>query len=442
MAVPSLRQQICVVEAANPIESRTQVERILQSRIFRTSEVLRHLFAYLVERSLDGTADSLKEYTIGLDALGKPASFDPRQESVVRMHTARLRQKLAEYYRTEGVDDPVIVDMPKGGFRITFEARPRVVEPVAVPEIPIRVSEPAGRWRRREIVLATALVIATCCAVFFMTRLWRAETNGKSSLMAGATWTPALRELWDPLLSSSRRLVVCVATPLFVKVPGFGVVREPSTNDWDDVPGSRKLSSLEGALRAGISEPSYGYTEVGTATGAFVLGQFLAPRKQDVLITRANVLSWPEIAEDNVIFLGPATGIHQTEDIPTEAQLVLDPTGIRNLSPRPGESAFIADHPAEGGAEGGESYALISRVPAMNGPGAILMLSGNQISSVMGGVRAFPTPELAQMLVSRLKTASGNIPKYFQVVLSVKAMDDVPVKIGYVLHRELAAAKK
>ena len=116
---------------------------------------------------------------------------------------------------------------------------------------------------------------------------------------------------------------------------------------------------------------------------------------------------------------------------------MLDPTGMRNLSPRPGESAFIPDHPAEGGAEGGETYALISRVPAMNGPGAILMLSGNQTSSVMGGVQAFTNPALAQMLVSRLKTASGSIPKYFQVVLSVKAMDDVPVKINYVFHREL-----
>jgi len=191
-------------------------------------------------------------------------------------------------------------------------------------------------------------------------------------------------------------------------------------------------------LRAGMSEPSYGYTEVGTATGAFLLGQFLAPRKQSVLITRANVMSWPEIAEDNVIFLGPPAGIHQTEDIPTDAQLVLEAKGIRNLSPRSGESPFIEDHPAEGGAESGDTYALISRVPAMNGPGAILMLSGNHVASVMGGVQAFTNPALAEMLVSHMKGASGAIPKYFQVVLSVKALDDVPVKISYVFHRELA----
>jgi hypothetical protein len=61
---------------------------------------------YLSEKSLSGTADGLNEYTVGLDVFAKPASYDPRRESVVRMHVARLRQKLAEYYRTEGVDGP------------------------------------------------------------------------------------------------------------------------------------------------------------------------------------------------------------------------------------------------------------------------------------------------------------------------------------------------
>ena len=435
------------IEPTPAIDGRAQVERIVQSKVFRASEVLRNLLAYLSEQALSGTADSLKEYTIGLDALGKPASFDPRQESVVRMHTARLRQKLAEYYRTEGIDDPVIIDLPKGGFKITFEPRQQVVQPVAAPpSVPPLAEIKTSRrsWHPREITLAAALAVTLACALYFMTRLWkveRTEPGGSASMNAsGASeiWTPALRELWEPLLSSSRRLVVCVATPLFVKVPGFGVVRESSINDWQEVPDSKRLTSVESALRIGISEPSYSYTEVGTATGAFLLGQFLAPRKQAVLITRANVLSWPEIAEDNVVFLGPTTGIHQTEDLPMEAQLVLDPAGIRNLKPRAGEAAFIKDHPSQGGEEAGVSYALISRVPAMEGPGAILMLSGNQISSVMGGVKAFTNPALAQMLVSRLKAGSGSMPKFFQVVLSVKAMDDVPVEISYLFHRELA----
>jgi hypothetical protein len=430
------------IDRAPAIESRAQVERILQSRIFRASEVLRNLLAYLCEKSLTGSADTLKEYTIGLDALGKPASFDPRQESVVRMHTARLRQKLAEYYRTEGIEDPVLIDLPKGGFKVTFEPRPPAVPPVSaeppLPPEPLRVAR--RDWRPREITLAVALVVTLGCAVYFMARLWHVERSepGTATSAMSDIWTPALRELWDPLLSSGRRLVVCVATPLFVNVPGFGVLRESSVNDWDEVPGSKRIASLEGALRTGISEPSYSYTEVGTATGAFLLGQFLAPRKQAVLITRANVLSWPELAEDNVIFLGPTAGIHQADDIPMNTQLVLDSTGIRNLKPQAGEAAFIPDHPAQGGEEGGVTYALITRAPAMNGPGAILMLSGNQISSVMGGVQAFTNARLADMLVAKLKAKSGSIPKYFQVVLRVKAMDDVPVDISYLFHRDLA----
>src|ERR1700722_1631525 len=114
--------------------NQLQVHRIIQSKAFRTSEVHRNLLNYLAEKSLSGTADSLKEYTVGLDVFAKPASYDPRQESVVRMHVARLRQKLAEYYRTEGVDDPIIVDVPKGGFKVTFEQRevaPESAAPVA-----------------------------------------------------------------------------------------------------------------------------------------------------------------------------------------------------------------------------------------------------------------------------------------------------------------------
>src|SRR6202142_367116 len=109
--------------------NQLQIQRIIQSKAFRTSELHRNLLQYLSEKSLSGTAEGLKEYTVGLDVFAKPASYDPRQESVVRMHVARLRQKLAEYYRTEGVDDPVIVDLPKGAFKVTFDPRAATVAP-------------------------------------------------------------------------------------------------------------------------------------------------------------------------------------------------------------------------------------------------------------------------------------------------------------------------
>src|SRR5215472_14278357 len=101
--------------------TQAEIERILHSETFRNSEVLRRLLRFLAEKSIAGEADQLKEYTIGIDALGKPSTYDPRQDSGVRIQVGRLRQKLAEYYRLEGKDDLVIIDLPKGRFKLSWE---------------------------------------------------------------------------------------------------------------------------------------------------------------------------------------------------------------------------------------------------------------------------------------------------------------------------------
>src|SRR5262249_20066012 len=149
-----------------------------------TSEVQRNLLSYLVEKSISGAADNLKEYTLGLDVFAKPASYDPRQESVVRMHVARLRQKLTEYYRLEGAEDPIIVDLPKGGFKVTFEPRPAQ----RAAEVPVIVEVPRPRYRR-EMILAAACAVAIASAVFLATRLWSVE---RATPEASAGWTPEL----------------------------------------------------------------------------------------------------------------------------------------------------------------------------------------------------------------------------------------------------------
>ena len=86
--------------------TQAEIDRILHSQTFRNSEVLRVLLRFLGEKTITGETDHLKEYTIGIDALGKPPTYDPRQDSGVRIQVGRLRQKLGDYYRNEGKDDP------------------------------------------------------------------------------------------------------------------------------------------------------------------------------------------------------------------------------------------------------------------------------------------------------------------------------------------------
>src|SRR5690242_18544383 len=93
---------------------RAQVERVLQSKTFETSEVHRRLLLYLTEKTLSGEADRLKEYAIGLEAFGKPPTYDPKQDSIVRLQVGRLRQKLAVYYQSEAAGDAIVITVPKG----------------------------------------------------------------------------------------------------------------------------------------------------------------------------------------------------------------------------------------------------------------------------------------------------------------------------------------
>jgi hypothetical protein len=372
---------------------QTQIQRILQSKAFRTSEVQRNLLAYLAEKSISGSADSLKEYTIGLDVFGKPASYDPRQESAVRMHVGRLRQKLAEYYRLEGTEDPVVVDLPKGGFRVVFEARaePQVVE---LPQIEPSAASP---YYRREIALALALLVAVACASYFGMRLWRVQRTGVQPQTSA--WTPELQQLWAPILASNRPLMICLSTP------------------------------------------AAGVTGIGTANGAFLLGQFLGERKKDIQLTPSDQLSMPEIAMGNVVFLGPSASTRQIRAVPEDRQLVLESDGIRNINPRAGEPALLKDRNPADAQDTAESYALISHFPGLNGNGELLYFSGNKIPAVMGAVQAFTDPAFARTLVTKMKTGGGALPHYYQVVLKVRSMDEMPIDIHYVFHRDLETVK-
>ncbi len=375
------------------IESlQTQVQRILQSKAFRTSEVQRNLLNYLAEKSIAGTADNLKEYIVGLDVFGKPASYDPRQESTVRMHVGRLRQKLAEYYRSEGIDDPVVVDLPKGGFKITFEPRPVVPVPEPLPAEPIAAAKPHFRL---DLVLGAGFLIAILCAGYFGLRLWRVERTGQP---APVVWTPELQQLWEPILTPNRPLLICMSTP------------------------------------------SSGMTGLGTANGAFLLGQFLGERKKDIQLTPSEQLSMPEIAMGNVVFLGSTAGARQIHAVPEDRQLVLGPDGIRNINPRAGEPQLLTDRNPADPQDTAESYALVSHFPGLNGNGELLYFSGNKIPAVMGAVQAFTDPAFARTLVARMKTSAGNLPHFYQVVLKVRSMDDMPIDISYVFHRDLSTA--
>jgi Tol biopolymer transport system component len=118
------------------------------------------LLRFLVEQTLNGHAERLKDYTLGSEALGRGDGFDPRTDPIARVEASRLRSRLDLYYATEGTDDPVVITLPKGGYVPQFDYRPAVERARGIPP-------------RRERVIWGALAFLGVFAVAAAIFAWR-----------------------------------------------------------------------------------------------------------------------------------------------------------------------------------------------------------------------------------------------------------------------------
>jgi hypothetical protein len=422
---------------------QSQVDRILHSDELRTSEVLRRLLKFLADKSLAGEADQLKEYAVAIDGLGKDPSYDPRHNSAVRIQVGRLRQKLAEYYRTEGLHDAFVVDLPKGRFRLTCEPRCASVEPPA-PALP-RVVEPPPKigpsatpmgvgafFRWAVVTLALAL------GVYYSVRASHIEARAAS--MPG--WSGDLQALWGPFVDSKQPSILAIEDPLFVELnsePGI-YYRDKSLNQWNDVVGSSAVAAIRASLKNASIQPSRYYTAFGEVDVAFLLGKLLGPRERNFSILKTSQLYWRQLADNNVVFVGVQNLFfdEQLHGMPLEPQLVPIQTGIRNVHPKAGEPALFIDQYSTAPTEEGSAYALVTHLPGPLRSNDVVSFTSSRSAGYVAAVQWFTDSSLAQMLVAKLKQASGGqMPRYYQVLLKVKFRDDIPTETTYVLSREL-----
>ena len=102
---------------------REQLVRIVNSGPFHQSQRRQRFLEYLVNETLAGRGERLKAYNVALEVFDRPESFDPVTDPLVRIEAARLREKLREYYGTDGQGDPIRIDLPKGTYTPQIEFR-------------------------------------------------------------------------------------------------------------------------------------------------------------------------------------------------------------------------------------------------------------------------------------------------------------------------------
>jgi TolB-like protein/Flp pilus assembly protein TadD len=102
------------------------LHRILSSKTFANAPRYRDFLQFTVTEALAGHGQSLKEYVIAVEVFNQSQSFDPRISPLVRVAASRLRTRLKVYYDSEGLQDPILIDYPKGGYVPVFRHRQQI----------------------------------------------------------------------------------------------------------------------------------------------------------------------------------------------------------------------------------------------------------------------------------------------------------------------------
>ncbi len=420
---------------------QTQVERILHSEELRSSDTQRRLFKFLADKAIAGEADALNEYAVATDGLGKPPTYDPRHNSAVRIQVGRLRQSLAEFYRTEGKEDDFIIDLPKGRFKLTCIQRTTLIEP-PIPS-PAVVAEPIGRSQSSSALLPWFLFAAVVLGVLAF-GAWSLATQKRSHPASASTypgWSPDLQQLWGPFVDSKLPVILTIEDPLFAELrsqPGV-YFRDRSLNRWSDIVSSPAVEALHRTMKTSSAEPSRYYTAFGEVEVAYHLGVLLGPHQQNLSIIKTSQVSLEQLADNNVIFVGVEDLFFdsQLHDMPLVLPFVAVLNGIRNVHPQPGEPAFFSDAYSTAPNEEGVAYALVTHLPGPLRSHDIISFTSNRSAGYLGAIRSFTDPTSAKELVAKLKGANGEMPRFYQILFKVRFKDDVPLETTYILSRKL-----
>jgi hypothetical protein len=188
---------------------REQLQRILSSPAFHNSKRYAAVLKYIVDQTLEGSGDRLKERTIGIEVFNRPPDYDTATDHAVRSAVAEVRKRLAQYYQ-QGARGELRIEVLPGSyvpqFRQAEEHRP--LSPAALQVDPNPIEQPvapasiepdnyrAGQraWLRPWWLIAFCLVVAASLTGWVMT----SRTNGP------------FESFWNPLLSSRNPVLLCI----------------------------------------------------------------------------------------------------------------------------------------------------------------------------------------------------------------------------------------
>jgi hypothetical protein len=399
------------------------IERLAGSRVLHGSESLCRLLRYLAEHSLQNPGAPIKEYQIATEVFGRPPDFDPHVDSAIRVQAGRLRLKLAEYYASEGDHDPILVELPKGSYTLTFHARP---VGAGATTVALQQPEPARKRRRMLLnwaagVIALSILLAAAVAALVVKWQNHLRTDAVSSKVQPIP--VAYQTFWKGFVSGPSEPWVVFSNAAFVGRPETGMrYRNPAEDS-----------------HALILDH---YTGVGEVLAVHELDRVFHLFGQEVRVKRGSLFSLDDAKNNDLIFVGSPAENLSLRDIPMSQQFAFQrlasgprkgDLAVVNLHARTGEPPYFIGSPST--APLSEDYAVISLMKGLDPSNSVLILAGASTIGTQAAVEYVCHEDSLNQLLTRLGAVPDTELKPFEVVLRVKVARGVPVESDIVALR-------
>lgn len=403
-----------------------QIDRIIKSHSLRGSEALCKLLQYLAKKSLEDPDAPLKEYQIATEVFGR-SDFDPQSDSTIRVQAGRLRVKLAEYYASEGANDPVLVKVPKGSYHLVFETRPSASLPLDSPSahpepIPLTAERSVPSRGRFTIPALTICLLISLVALAISLRGHRRADATSPNVEEAQAPTGPLAEFWRPFTSGNEQPWVIYSNAAFVGRPETGM---------------RYYNSREDG-KATVYDH---YTGVGEVLAVHALDEVFSGLGRHVRVKRGSLFTLDDARNTNLIFIGSPSENLSLLDIPSTQEFVFQRA---TAGPRKGDLEIANNHPKSGEAERYlaspsnaplvEDYAVIGLVPGVTPERFVMILAGTTTFGTEGAVEFASQPESVQKILQQIP-GSANQMKPFEALVHVKIARGVPIESELVALR-------
>ena len=177
-------------------------QRVAASPGFRKSVLLTNFLLYVCDRKLRGRDEEITEQQIGVQALGRKAAYNPGDDNIVRNYARILRQRLEDYFASEGAEESLRISIPRGTYVPIFEPKlipvraslPVEESPSPVPSIPLGSAAAASRRQTWWLMLGTVCLLV--CGVAWM--LGERHYRNSAAYLSHQFWS----EVFDPQRST------------------------------------------------------------------------------------------------------------------------------------------------------------------------------------------------------------------------------------------------